>query len=91
MASLGPWRVRRLRRMMVLYVLGPLWRGLVEFGSVHLTGEAARADAGRPAGGTSTRRRLLQQPPAGHPERLRPEVPLTALELALLSDLKTGR
>lgn len=26
-------------------------------------------------------------PPPGHPERLRPDVPLTALELALLRDL----
>jgi hypothetical protein len=55
-----------------------VWQGLVACGGVYLAGESARAAAGRPP--------LLLGPPAGHPERLRPDVPLTALERALLRD-----
>ncbi|MEU3891380.1 DUF6059 family protein [Streptomyces sp. NPDC029041] len=54
------------------------WSGLVAMGTVYLAGETSRPQTpdAPPAG-----------PPAGHPERLRPDVPLTRLERALLREL----
>ncbi|MFF5446262.1 DUF6059 family protein [Streptomyces sp. NPDC012888] len=64
-----------------------LWAALVGFGTMLLRGEVLRAaeaaEVRRPAGG----RPLLTRPPAGHPERLRPDVPFSPAELALLRDL----
>ncbi|MFE9312727.1 DUF6059 family protein [Streptomyces sp. NPDC088353] len=65
-------RVRRLTSALAANV----WQCLVAVGAVQLAGETARADT-----------RLLDAPPPGHPERLRPDVPLTALERALLEDI----
>ena len=73
MAFRGARRVRRAARALTACV----WQCLVASGAVHLAGERARAEAGR----------LLHAPPPGHPERLRPDVPLTALERSLLRDL----
>ncbi|MET7515741.1 DUF6059 family protein [Streptomyces sp. NPDC005480] len=55
--------------------------GLVALGAVYVAGETSRS---------RTPRLLLAQPPAGHPERLCPDVPLTSLELALLRELETS-
>ncbi|MEU0372628.1 DUF6059 family protein [Streptomyces sp. NPDC006283] len=68
-----PWPLRLARRC-----LRPLWQGLVACGAVYLAGESERAAPRRPT--------VLLEPPAGHPERLRPDVPLTALERALLRE-----
>ncbi|MET7275730.1 DUF6059 family protein [Streptomyces flaveolus] len=57
-----------------------VWQSLVAVGAVQLAGETARADT-----------RLVDAPPPGHPERLRPDVPLTALERALLKDIGSAR
>jgi hypothetical protein len=57
-----------------------VWQSLVAVGAVQLAGETARADT-----------RLVDVPPPGHPERLRPDVPLTALERALLKDIGSAR
>lgn len=67
------WPVRVVRRC-----LRPVWQGLVACGGVYLAGESTRTAAQRPT--------LLLRPPVGHPERLRPDVPLTALERALLEE-----
>ena len=56
-----------------------VWRGLVAYGAVCLAGECARAAAERPG--------PLSGPAAGHPERLRPDVPLSPLERALMREL----
>ncbi|MER8011787.1 MULTISPECIES: DUF6059 family protein [unclassified Streptomyces] len=73
MAFRGARRLRRAARALAACV----WQCLVAAGAVQLAGETARADAGR----------LLHEPAPGHPERLRPDVPLTALERSLLRDL----
>ncbi|MFE2358625.1 DUF6059 family protein [Streptomyces parvulus] len=65
-------RVLRVARALA----AALWQSLMAMGAVQLAGESARADA-----------RLLQAPAPGHPERLRPDVPLTALERAVLEDI----
>ncbi|AQS65688.1 DUF6059 family protein [Streptomyces pactum] len=65
-------RVRRFTRALVADV----WQCLVAVGAVQLAGETARADT-----------RLVDAPAPGHPERLRPDLPLTALERALLKDI----
>ncbi|WP_225636145.1 DUF6059 family protein [Streptomyces solaniscabiei] len=57
-----------------------VWQSLVAVGAVQLAGETARADT-----------RLVDAPPPGHPERLCPDVPLTALERALLKDIGSAR
>ncbi|OAH10894.1 DUF6059 family protein [Streptomyces jeddahensis] len=72
MAIRGARRMRRFTRALAAHV----WQCLVAAGSVQVAGEAARADA-----------RLLDAPPPGHPERLRPDLPLSALERALLKEL----
>ncbi|MFD4241811.1 DUF6059 family protein [Streptomyces sp. NPDC058525] len=61
-----------------------VWQGLVSFGTLHLNGEIARAEH-RPGPAP------LDCPPPGHPERLRPDVPFTAVERALLRDLQSRR
>ncbi|MDT6987474.1 DUF6059 family protein [Streptomyces lusitanus] len=73
MAFPGVRRVRRAARALAAGV----WDCLVSFGSLQVTGGFGRTDAVR----------LLSEPPPGHPERLRPDVPLTALERALLREL----
>ncbi|MGN9796132.1 DUF6059 family protein [Streptomyces sp. OZ13] len=60
-----------------------VWRGLVAYGSVYAAGECARAAALRPAS--------LRGPAPGHPERLRPDMPLSPLERALLRELGRTR
>jgi hypothetical protein len=66
--------VRHMRRFTRALVAG-VWECLVAVGAVQLAGETARA---------GTR---LDAPAPGHPERLRPDLPLTALERALLKDI----
>ncbi|MFF1546637.1 DUF6059 family protein [Streptomyces sp. NPDC058291] len=73
MAFSGARRVRRAARALAACV----WQCLVAAGAVQIAGEAARARAAR----------LLQAPPPGHPERLRPDLPLTPLERTLLREL----
>ncbi|MGP3683709.1 DUF6059 family protein [Streptomyces sp. IBSNAI002] len=63
---------------------GVVWQGLVSFGTLHLNGEIARAEH-RPGPAP------LDCPPPGHPERLRPDVPFTPVERALLRDLQSRR
>ncbi|MFM9368666.1 DUF6059 family protein [Streptomyces sp. Da 82-17] len=67
---------RGLRRLLADRILHPLWEGLVSLGAVYLAGDTARADhdrtAPRPTG-----------PAAHHPERLRPDLPLTPQERRL--------
>ncbi|MBC2869354.1 DUF6059 family protein [Streptomyces mexicanus] len=72
MAFYGARRVRRAVRALAAGV----WDGLVSFGSLQ-AGGFGQDDADR----------LLPEPPPGHPERLRPDVPMTALERALLKEL----
>jgi hypothetical protein len=72
MAFPGARRLRRLTRALAAQV----WQGLVAAGTMYFASEAARAEA-----------RLLDAPPPGHPERLRPDLPLTALERALQREL----
>ena len=57
-----------------------VWQSMVAVGAVQLAGETARADA-----------RLVDAPPPGHPERLRPDLPLTAVERARLKDIGSPR
>ncbi|MGV9351390.1 DUF6059 family protein [Streptomyces spiralis] len=72
MAFPGARRLRRFTRALAAQV----WHGLVAAGTMYFASEAARAEA-----------RLLDAPPPGHPERLRPDLPLTALERALQREL----
>lgn len=65
-------RVRRLARALMTDV----WQCLVAVGATQLAGETARSGACP-----------VDVPPPGHPERLRPDLPLTALERALLRDM----
>ncbi|MFG3323450.1 DUF6059 family protein [Streptomyces sp. NPDC048171] len=69
-------RLLRLSRALATTV----WQSMVAVGAVQLAGETARADS-----------RLVDAPAPGHPERLRPDVPLTALERALLKDIGPAR
>ncbi|WP_329417857.1 hypothetical protein OG802_35425 (plasmid) [Streptomyces sp. NBC_00704] len=73
MAFSGARRVRQAARALAAC----FWECLVAAGAAYVAGEAARDGA---AG-------LLHEPPPGHPERLRPDVPLTSLERALLREL----
>ncbi|NBM21111.1 DUF6059 family protein [Streptomyces sp. GC420] len=66
-------RLGRLARALVAHV----WQGLVALGTIHVAGETARAGGAR----------VLDAPPPGHPECLRPDLPLTALERTLLEEL----
>ncbi|MFJ5265814.1 DUF6059 family protein [Streptomyces sp. NPDC088387] len=75
---MGVSRVRRIRRL-VRALAGWFWRGLVAAGSYQITGEAIHAAA------------VLDAPPPGHPERLCPNRPLTALERTLLKELDLAR
>ncbi|MER6983515.1 DUF6059 family protein [Streptomyces carpinensis] len=68
MAFPGVRRLRRFTRALVAQV----WQGLVAAGAIHFASETARVNA-----------HLLDAPPPGHPERLRPDLPLTAVERAL--------
>ncbi|MFC9117566.1 DUF6059 family protein [Streptomyces sp. NPDC102359] len=72
-------RRRRVRRL-VRAVAARVWQCLVAAGTIH-TGGQARCGAVL----------LLDAPPPGHPERLRPDWPLTAVERALQSDLDPAR
>jgi hypothetical protein len=69
------------RRRWSSLLLREVWLGLVALGAVYVAGEASRS---------RTPRVLLAQPPAGHPERLCPDVPLTSLERALIRELETS-
>lgn len=66
------------RRRWPSRLLRQVWSGLVAAGMHHVVGEMNR---------TRTPDALLSQPAGGHPERLRPDVPLTSLELALMREL----
>ncbi|MEV2255276.1 DUF6059 family protein [Streptomyces sp. NPDC050147] len=66
-------------------VVNAVWQSLMAFGLMYTIGErksleAAAPDAARP----------LDAPPAGHPERLCPDIPLTPAEHALALELKSG-
>jgi hypothetical protein len=66
------------RRRWPSRLLRQVWSGLVAMGMHHVVSEMNRA---------RTPDAFLAQPPEGHPERLRPDVPLTKLELALMREL----
>ncbi|MGR4880112.1 DUF6059 family protein [Streptomyces sp. LARHCF249] len=61
---------------------GVVWDGLVSFGTLHMHGETLRAAEPEPTP------LPLDGPPPGHPERLRPDVPFSPVERALLRDLQ---
>ncbi|WP_141754007.1 DUF6059 family protein [Streptomyces subrutilus] len=61
---------------------GVVWRSLVSYGTLHLKGEITRAERGPDPV-------RLDCPPPGHPERLRPDVPFSPVERALLRDLRS--
>ncbi|MFC8130171.1 DUF6059 family protein [Streptomyces sp. NPDC057302] len=65
--------------------LDAVWQSLMAFGLIYTVGEMKRLedlphDAAQP----------LDAPPPGHPERLCPDIPLTAAEHALALELKSG-
>ncbi|MBT2544331.1 hypothetical protein J7E99_27415 [Streptomyces sp. ISL-44] len=62
---------------------GAVWQGLVTFGTLHLGGETLRAEHEH-----HPRAVPLDGPPPGHPERLRPDLPFSPVERALLRDLE---
>lgn len=57
-----------------------LWDGLVVYGLLLVCGETTAYEA-------SARRFPLQDPPPGHPERLRTDLPLSPLERRLAREL----
>ncbi|MFF8097965.1 DUF6059 family protein [Streptomyces sp. NPDC016675] len=57
-----------------------LWEGLVTYGRLCIGGETAPYEEVRP-------REVWRQPPPGHPERVRGDVPLTPLERRLAREL----
>ncbi|MFF7856419.1 DUF6059 family protein [Streptomyces sp. NPDC007904] len=63
-------------------LLRQTWKGIVAMGTVHLAGEIAAASVASRAD--------LEGPPAGHPERLCPQVPLSLLERRLMRELGRG-
>ncbi|MFI7011788.1 DUF6059 family protein [Streptomyces sp. NPDC050145] len=76
MSAYRRWHYRLLRQT---------WKGLVAMGTVHLAGEMGQlaVETAR----TDPPSTALQGPPAGHPEQLCPEIPLSVLELRLLREL----
>ncbi|MEV7415207.1 DUF6059 family protein [Streptomyces sp. NPDC089919] len=60
-----------------------LWEGLVVLGRLHVTGGREEHEAA-----PARRRPVYDCPPAGHPERLRPEVPLSPVERRLSRHLR---
>ncbi|MFI6861403.1 DUF6059 family protein [Streptomyces sp. NPDC050421] len=73
------------RRAALERALGGIGDALVALGAIHLHGEAQEVLARRLAGRNARKLpgRYLHEPPPGHPERLRPDVPLSPLELEL--------
>ena len=59
-------------------LLRRVWSGLAAAGTHYVASEMNRARAPHAP---------LARPPEGHPERLRPDVPLSSLELALVREL----
>lgn len=70
-------------------LLGSLTDGLVAYGMLYAGVSVPGQDARRRAAGARTRPAVLDEPPARHPERLCPEVPLTPAERALLREFGT--
>lgn len=69
-----------------------VWQGLVSFGTLHLHGETLRAEAVREDAVREEHGPQaipLDVPPPGHPERLRPDLPFSPVEIAMLRDLRT--
>ncbi|MCX4993177.1 MULTISPECIES: DUF6059 family protein [unclassified Streptomyces] len=66
------------RRRWPSRLLRRVWPAVAAAGLHHVLGEMHRA---------RTPKVPLARPPQGHPERLRPDVPLTSLELALVREL----
>lgn len=60
-----------------------VWEGLVAFGLLYALGETEPY-------GVMRRATVYDEPPRGHPERLRTELPLTDLERRLARELRTG-
>lgn len=69
-----------MRRFGPRRFLRALWDGFVVFGLLHALGESQPDDLTR-------RRAVYDEPPPGHPERLRSDLPLTALERRLAREL----
>lgn len=82
---MGLRRRRLALRNLVDGFLRPVGRVLAEAGSVWVV----LLPAGEPEGGATDDAAGTRAPgpPPGHPERLRPDVPLTPLELALRAEL----
>ncbi|MFD9323344.1 DUF6059 family protein [Streptomyces sp. NPDC060053] len=92
----------RVRGIVVRRCVLPLWRSLVAYGLMCL-GLVGRDEApGQPGSGGDTPRvcegpgaghgptPVVVEPPPGHPERLRPDVPLTEVERALARQLSAS-
>lgn len=67
-------------------LLTALCRGLVALGMQHTGGEPGHPYPPLPP----ERAPELEGPPARHPERLRPDIPLSPLEQALQRELEAG-
>ncbi|MER5256836.1 MULTISPECIES: DUF6059 family protein [unclassified Streptomyces] len=73
--------IRGIRRVAIDHVLRPVWEGLMALGMLYLAGEVLRAEDERSA-------RPLTGPAGNHPERLRPDLPLTRQERKLARHLE---
>jgi hypothetical protein len=73
----------QLAKWSVTYFLGPLYRALVTYGSFYVPITPYLYPSGRTAGAGRQQPRPVPGfggPVAGHPEALRPDVPLTSFE-----------
>jgi len=72
---------RGIRRVAIDHILRPVWKGLVALGMLYMAGELLQTEHER-----STR--PLTGPAGSHPERLRPDLPLTPQERKLARHLE---
>jgi hypothetical protein len=77
-------RLRGTRRALSDFVVRRLWQSLVDFGAAHDPHAARYADDEPP-------RQCPGGPPPGHPERVREDVPLSAVELRIARELRPTR
>ncbi len=71
--------IRGIRRIAVDRILHPVWEGLVALGMLYLAGELMRSERSA---------QPLTGPAESHPERLRPDIPLTPQERKLARQLE---
>jgi hypothetical protein len=80
----------RVRRLAVDYVLAPVWRSLVAYGSVFVSAAENRPWPDEPWPEEPLPAARLYGLPPGHPERMCPHVPLSEAELLLVRELWPG-